>query len=423
MRFTFMLPAIMILACAASRAQVVPAAAGPAAAGGQAGVQASGTLRYALRYTQIAQFYNGPQGNAESSTLSGDASYQNANPVRPFSLTYVGGRMWNNSGGSYGLGYFQHLLVSQGILKRHWSLNLSNDVSLMPEAPITGFAGIPGVSGPPSVPGQPSQQILTLNTRSVDNMSTVNFTRSIDHATSLSATGSYGILRFPDGNGLQVNQLLITPQIIRRLNALNSIFCSYSLSRFSYPGYAVDTDTQSFPCGYLRIWNRRFSTSISAGPERVSTSGGTATPPTIGLFLSAGVNYQQRSTSAALSYTQTTTGNGGALIAFGSRNHDVNANFSRQFGKNLTISAFGAYMRTQALIEIGALNLNLGGVTNSKFGGASASRPLGRYLNINASYTAVQQSSSATLLSNAILGLSQTVSFGIGYTPREKHFK
>jgi hypothetical protein len=83
-------------------------------------------------------------------------------------------------------------------------------------------------------------------------------------------------------------------------------------------------------------------------------------------------------------------------------------------------------MRTQALISGLALELGSaqpGGVTNGVYGGAAATRRLGRYITIFANYTATEQSSSSALPTNAISGLSQVIGFGIGYSPREMHLR
>ena len=66
---------------------------------------------------------------------------------------------------------------------------------------------------------------------------------------------------------------------------------------------------------------------------------------------------------------------------------------------------------------------NQGGVTNAKFGGAQATRRLGRYLTAFANYTATDQSTSSLLPANTLSGLQQVVGFGIGYSPRETRLK
>jgi hypothetical protein len=408
--------AILITVSATARAQVAPAATGPG------GLAVSGTLHYDLRYTQTAQFYGGAGGDAVMSAASGDVTYANANAVHPLALTYSGGDMWYISGRSGSSEVYQHLLVSQGIIKRAWSFNISDDVSYMPQAPANGFSGIPGVGNLPGTPSVPSQTILTLNTRSVNNMVSPNFSRSLDHATSLSVSGSYETLRYPDGNGMEINSVSAGPQISRRLNALNSISGQYSYSHISYPAYSSFTmGTQSAMFGYQRTWSRRLTTSVSAGPQWVQSSNSnlpssvSRVPASTNLSVNASASYQAGRTSATLSYFQGVNGGSGVSTQIGAHNQDLNASLSRPFGRNLSISATGAYMRTKGL--------NQAGVTNGEYGGVAATRQLGRYISVFANYTAIQQSSSSVLTANAISGLSQVIGFGIGYSPREIHFR
>ena len=285
--------AILFLAAAATRAQVVPAATGPA------GLTVGGTLHYDLRYSQTAQFYGGAQGDAQSSIASGELTYGNSSEAHPFSLTYSGGDMWNISGNYGEAGVFQHLLVSQGLTGRNWALNLSDDVSYLPQTGITGFSGIPGVGSLPSEPGQPSQTILTLNTRIFDNFAQIGLEHRLNYAWSLNIGGSSSQLRFIDNDGQNSDTLIANATITRRLDARNSITGEYSFTRYSYsdPDFTVGTNSVLF--GYQRQWNRRFTTIVSAGPLRTASSGVLSTgssslPSTTMLALNALVEYQLR---------------------------------------------------------------------------------------------------------------------------------
>jgi hypothetical protein len=53
----------------------------------------------------------------------------------------------------------------------------------------------------------------------------------------------------------------------------------------------------------------------------------------------------------------------------------------------------------------------------------SASRRLGRYFNVFANYTAIQQSSNYGLSANVVNGLSQVIGFGVAYSPRDINLK
>ena len=67
--------------------------------------------------------------------------------------------------------------------------------------------------------------------------------------------------------------------------------------------------------------------------------------------------------------------------------------------------------------------LSNNGVTSGEYGGAQATRKLGRYFNVFASYTAIDQSSSLLNVPNVLNTLWQTIGFGIGYSPREIRLK
>lgn len=417
MKVSSTLLVVFLVACAAVRAQVVPAVEGPT------GLPVSGTLHYSLLYTQTAQFYGGSTGTVQNAVASGELSYANSSAAHPFGVTYSGGDIWNISGEPEGTGVFQHMLISQGLARRYWTFKLMDDVSYLPQAPVSGFSGIPGVGGLPSPPTPPIQPILTLETRSVFNTVSPDFTRTFGRATSLDLGAKYTILRFPDGNGLDTDSVQANGQITKRLDARNSLTGQYVYEYTSFPGYSVlTTVTQSGLFGYQRIWNRQFKTSLSAGPEWVQSSDNLLVPPSTNLTVNASANYDLRSTSASITYNRATTGSAGEASEVGMRNDDVSVAAAQKFGRNLTISATGSYMRTQGLFLLSGQNV----VTNAEFGGVSAMRRLSRYFTLSANYTVIQQSSTfagSTQPANIVNGLSQEVGFSIAYSPRDINLK
>jgi len=137
----------------------------------------------------------------------------------------------------------------------------------------------------------------------------------------------------------------------------------------------------------------------------------------------------------------------------GAKEDSLNGNYSREFGKKLTVGLTASYMRSSSLAAaqfvavcpIGSTNcicpigdsvcllsLNFMPVTDSIFGGVQATRRLGKNFNLFANYTAIDQSSSLTSSvqntslnsnTNILNGMEQMISFGIGYSPKEKRFK
>jgi hypothetical protein len=408
--------AIFFAACAGAHAQVAPAATGP-------GLPVSGNLNYSLRYSQTAEF-GAALGDWQTSDASASVGYANSNTRLPFKLNYGGGYTWTLAGPTYSTGLFQNLLLSQGIVWRKWSVVASDDVSYRPQAPTIGFSGIPGTGEPigGSGTGTPSSQsILTVNTHTVDNLANGELEHILNYATTLSAGGDSELLRYPDGNGLDTDTQRANAGLTRRLNARNSLSGQYMFSRYSYPGSSLTFETNSGFLHFKREWNRKITTDVSIGPQWVSSSDSAIMPSSTKVAVNAAVNYQFRFTSASLSYNR--GANGGAGYMLGSESNNVSANFSREFGRDLTIGITGSYMRSSGLQNTGLQHSGVtnayNGVINAKYGGAQATRKLGRYLTVFASYSAIDQSSSSSLPINVLNQLEQVIGFGIGYSPRE----
>jgi hypothetical protein len=119
---------------------------------------------------------------------------------------------------------------------------------------------------------------------------------------------------------------------------------------------------------------------------------------------------QFRIGSASLNYNRSASGGGGFLV--GAEVDSISAGFAREFEKKLTIDLAGGYMRTSALGNEEGIN--------GKYGAAMATMRLSQHFIAFANYTAIDQSTSYSLPTNALTGLSQVISFGIGYSPREK---
>jgi hypothetical protein len=399
---------IILAARAVAGAQVAPAATGPS------GVPITGNFRFDTHYSQSAEF-GGSLGNWQTSTASAELGYSNDSTRRPFSLNYAGGYTWTISGPDYSNGLFQRLSLTQGILWHKWVANLSDGVGYRPQAPTTGFSGIAGIGEPIGVtePTSPiTQSILTVNTHTLDNNSTAELQHPLTHATTLSFGGSYDLLRYPDGNGLDTDSQMENAGVTWRINARNSFSSMYDYSRFSYPGYDVTFNTDTAMFSYNRAWSRRLSTQMGAGPEWIEYPASSVMPAGTMLSVNASMTYALHFGTLGAGYSRGT--NGGAGYMVGGKVDAVTANFSREIRKTATFGITGAYTRNQGLQTIGT--------TNNTYGGVQASQQMGRYLSAYANYTAASQSSSAALPANALNDILQTVSFGIGYSPKEKHF-
>ncbi len=414
---------LLLTVSAASRAQLAPATPGPASDGESSGLPVSGMLHYDLRYAQTAEF-GGSQDGQQRSITSGGASYAYTGKRLPFSMQYGGGygRTW---AGPPSVGnVFQHLSLSQGMVGRTWNLTASDNVSYTFETPTTGFSGVPGIGEPIGGQGTttpPDQTILTVNTRSIDNMTTIGFGHRLDSATTLNLGGSSGQMRYIDNDGQNIDTWMADAGVTRRLSARNSFSGQYSFSRFSYVGsiqvanaaQISYSQANTVQFSLSRQWNPHLVTSASVGPQWISSSNSAILPSSARISANASASDTFRFGTASLMYSHGTTGGSGYML--GAESDIAMASFERSFGKNLTIGVTGSYRRTAGLSK--------SGTTSGEYGGAQATRKLGRYFNVFASYTAADQSSSLLNAPNVLNTLSQTISFGIGYSPREIRLK
>jgi len=218
-------------------------------------------------------------------------------------------------------------------------------------------------------------------------------------------------LRYPDGNGLDTDALTVGAGPTFRLDARNSLTAQYAFSRFSYPDYDSQFETDTVTFGYQKTWSRALRTDASAGPEWIRPSA--LFPSSTEVSARAALDYQSRNGSAGLAYRRGTSGGSGYLM--GAESDSVTASLSRPFSKPFTFELSGGYRRTAEPAHKG----NIAG----KFGSVQASWRLGRYVNAFANYTATAQSSSAAVPSNVLNQLLQTVSFGISFSKNTRAVK
>jgi hypothetical protein len=426
--------AIMILSNAAAGAQnAAPAPAdaqnaAPAAAGSDvaSGLPVSGTLHYDLRYFQTAQFGSYLDGQQQS-FVSGDASYANLTKRLPFSLQYGGGYGWVWAGPPSPGNLFQSLSLSQGFVGRVWKLNASDSFSYIYETPTTGFAGVPGSGEPIGGSGTstpPVQTILTVNTSTLSNMTTGSAERQLDRANTISIDGTYGELRYFDaGFGQDMNTLVTDATITHNLSKNNSVLATYTFSRFSFLGVSPNLASQaqisygqstSLQIGFRRQWNSKISTYASIGPQWISSSNNALLPSSTNYVASATVSDHFKIGIANFSYNHGFMG--GAGYYQGAESDTLEADFSRNFGRKLTVGVTGSFFRTSSM--------NASGAVDATFGTAQATRKMGRYFSVFANYTYMNQSSNfANAALNVLNSETQLIGFGISYSPRDIRFK
>ena len=96
--------------------------------------------------------------------------------------------------------FFQSHSFSQVLSTKHWNIDVADNVSYLPESPVSGLSGIPGVGDvgvdPISVGPNSGIGVLTNYGPRVSNSASVSVSRTLTGHISAQASGLYAIQRF-----------------------------------------------------------------------------------------------------------------------------------------------------------------------------------------------------------------------------------
>ncbi|MCU1222810.1 MAG: hypothetical protein JWQ42_903 [Edaphobacter sp.] len=424
----------LFLTNAVSYGQAAPTAVASPSSSGSVQSWIDGTVHYALTASESVQIgYFGSGNVTESTNLSGNVGYVSTSKNLPFSMVFAGGVLFGNQSGQ-GTTTYQNVAVSQGLIKGRWIFGVSDSFSYLPQSPTTGWSGIPGVgdigSQPISGPAQgPAGGVLTFSGNRISNALSGSVERRLTGATSVSGSGNWMVLHFLDRNsGLDTTQTSGQVALNHRIdgrssvsgNAVYSIFDTTGNNFLNLPGN-VTFQTKGLNLQYQRMWTRSLSMNASAGPQWISSSGGSVIPSRLNLAADIGFTYTRRLTNTSIHYGRGV--NGGSGVQAGALSDSIMGSIGRPLGRNWMGAVTGSYVRTSGLLTTtpasGTVPASTNGATQTFYGGAQLTRGFGRAWSGFLSYSAQDQSiNSASVGQNAFSGFSQTFGIGITFAPR-----
>lgn len=388
-----------------------------------------GVFHYSLSGSEMLQTGYQGQGATFTTSLSGNAAYNSRSTVRPFSMLYAGGLLLGNQY-RQSVRTFQNFAISQGLMTGPWIFAVSDSVSYLPQSPTTGLSGIPGVGDIGAQPIQgpsvgPAGGALFNNSTNISNSLSGSVERRLTLRTSASGGVSWTVLRFPDNDGLDNNQIAGQAGLNHRLDVRDTISANASYSRFSYgSNIGLTIETRGINGAFQRVLSRTLDMSVSAGPMWISSSNSLLIPSRVTLATNLGLTYSRDFTSAGLTYSRGV--NGGSGVQPGALSDSLGAMIGRTYGRDWMTSLSANYTRTSGLLKnpvgapaLGPSFLYAGGSTQAVYGGVQVSRRLSDSLSAFASYNLQHQSVDRSLATqNAFSGLSQTIGVGVSFSPR-----
>ncbi len=380
-----------------------------------------GSLQYSFSTSESATFgfYGG--GPSLSTNFGGNVAFITRSEKHPFSAIYSGGALVTNS--QQPTSFYQNLAFSQVLNFKRWMIVVADSPSYLPESPTSGLSGIPGVGdvGVDPVSGGSAAEpgILTTYGPRFANSASGTVSRSFTHGLSANLSASYSLLHFfGDNASVAVNSASESGSIglSYRLNARNDLNMGYNLSGSTFSG-APAVISQGFNVGYSREWTRRFSTSVSGGPARTSSSGPLSAAAAMQFSAGASASYAGRRINYGLSYSRGIS-NGNGVIA-GAFSDSVSFSAHRQFSRYWNVSASASYGHSTSLPIFNTVSFS----SQSGSANAQVSRGFRRQFSSFASYSLSKQFVQTTLgAQNAFNGVYQTFSFGMSYSPRTLRF-
>jgi hypothetical protein len=436
MKFRITISTLLLILPSIAEGQALPTAVTPISSVGGSPIvpNLDGVLHYAVSGSEIIQFgYSGNGQVTGSTALSGDLAYTAKSTTRPFSLLFAGGVLFPNQSGQ-GTSTFWNVAASQGYTARHWIFNVSDSFSFLPQSPTTGLSGIPGVGDLGSIPVQgpvdgPAGGILTVAGNRYQNTLNGSVERQISHATSISGSGSWSVLNFLDSNLSSQDSTQISGSVAlnQRFDARSSGSIDAVYSIFTYNGQVIingfvqpDIETRALNASYQRLLSKSLSVGVSAGPLWINSSNDLVIPPSLNFGASANLGYSRGFTNASVNYTRGV--NAGSGVLTGALSDSVYASVGHTYGRKYVASLTMGYSHSSGLGQLvtGATSfIPVHETYDTFFGGVQVRRGFGPHLSGYASYTVQSQSNNLPVgAPNALSGTSQTLGFGVTFTPR-----
>jgi hypothetical protein len=307
----------------------------------------------------------------------------------------------NYSGGGFvstdsaqGSGMYQQLAISQNFRTERWLLQILDQFAYIPQSSF-GFGGgtglgIPGVGGSlgTTIPGlggnyTPNQSVYGVGAY-YNNTGALQATYALTHRSSITLSGSYGLLSFVDSANSNSNTTVGSIGYNYALSRNDTIGVVYRFSSYQFPGNPQAYGDNVFSVAYGRKLTGHLAMRLFVGPDitnyRIPVGD---TTRTVGVSASANVTYGLRRGGLSLAYNHGFSAGSGVLI--GSQLDQVTATATRNLTRVWTGSVNFGYSR----------NSTVGGTPQTGFPsysdwflGGSLGRPIGRNFNFAVAYTA-----------------------------------
>jgi hypothetical protein len=310
---------------------------------------------------------------------------------------------------------FHRLGISEQISWRRVTLLLSDSMTYLPESSFGGggFGGISsglfgglgsggigtglggglggfggGLGGGLNQGIAPGQSILTGIGRRMSNTALGQLQYTLSPRASMTATASYGMLRFLDSGFINSNNYQFSGGYNYKLNAADTIGVSYSVSMMRFSGINRSANFHRIQLAYGRRLTGRLAMRISGGPQI-----GSFTNPVVGSGnrtswdLRSSLIYNLRNSTLGLSYSHSTSSGSGVLV--GADSDRIEGSINRQLTRMWNGGLVFGFAHNSSIRQLNTTLLDR--TVNTWHTGFHLQRPLSRKANLTFTYNLTGQ--------------------------------
>ncbi len=309
-------------------------------------------------------------------------------------LNYSGGGFFS-SDSQQGNGWTQQLALAQTFQWNRWQVQLLDQFAYLPQSQF-GFGGgtslgIPGVGGSigPTIPGigggsNPNQSIFASNGPRYSNAGVIQPTYQITPRSSITASGSFAILRFVDAGNVDNNSLMGSLGYNYQLTREDTIGVVYRFSNFQYPGQPQAFGDQLVSIAYGRKITGRLALQVLGGPDfssfRLPINGKSSS-----VGGSANINFSYAFENGGISAGYLRGLSGGSGVLTGANSDQLNFGVNRRLSRVWTAQANLGFAHNR---PVGSSAQTGAPSYNSWYLGGGVNRPFGRNLLFALAYSA-----------------------------------
>jgi hypothetical protein len=339
--------------------------------------------------------YNQTQGSSwlMNNYLIGNLSLLQAWSGAQFAVNYSAGGFFS-SDSSEDSGSYHQLALSQTFQRNRWTMQLLDQFSYLPQSSL-GFGGGTGLGIPgggsvgPVIPGMgtsyvPNQSIFASVGPRYSNASAVQLTYATSARSSITASGSYGLLHFVRSGNVDNDMTTGTIGYNYNFTRENSLGVFYRFSAYHYSGQPQANGDHSANFAFGRKLTGRLALQVYAGPDfttnRIATNGNTIS---YGVSTGANLHYAFENGGFSVNYTHGMSGGSGVLA--GSTADQLSSNVNHKLGRIWTGQLNMGYSRNTPIASISPVTTPSYNTWNV---GTGVNRNLGRNATFAIAYNA-----------------------------------